>query len=155
MVARVACLVAGGTPDGPPAAPVPAKNIAVLSYTRAASGEFRERLAQSLGKAGAKEVACATFHSFCLEACRAHAPALGRTPAFILYGEAQSRKVAAACAAASRAAGGSERAPDEREAKAEARRAAARLARHKAAGATPAALAAAGDAEDAALLRVS
>jgi superfamily I DNA/RNA helicase len=132
----------------------------VLTYTKAAAGEFRERLGAALGKKAASEVTCGTFHSFCLSVCREHAAALGRTAEFILYGEAQSRKVAAAAAAAlglvgaaGGGGGGAAAAGDERAVKAAASRCAARLARHKAAGDTPASLAAAGNAEDASILQ--
>jgi hypothetical protein len=153
-VARVAFL-AGGSPG------VAASRIAVLTYTKAAAGEFRERLGASLGKRAAAEVTCGTFHSFCLGVCRVHAAALGRSAEFILYGEAQSRKVAAAAAqalglvagAGGAGGAGAAAAGDARAAKAAASRCAARLARHKAAGDTPASLAAAGNAEDAQILQ--
>ncbi len=141
---------------------MPPAHIAVLTYTKAAAGEFRERLGATLGKKAASEVTCGTFHSFCLSVCREHAAALGRTGEFILYGEAQSRKVAAAAAAAlglvgaaggGGGGGGAAAGGDERAVKAAASRCAARLARHKAAGDTPASLAAAGNAEDASILQ--
>jgi superfamily I DNA/RNA helicase len=44
-----------------------------MTFTTAAASEMRDRIAAVVGKAVAKEIIISTFHSFCLQLCRAHA----------------------------------------------------------------------------------
>ncbi|KAK3127095.1 hypothetical protein QOZ80_7AG0568260 [Eleusine coracana subsp. coracana] len=83
MVGRVLTLLQEGIP--PP-------NILAMTFTTAAASEMRDRIGAVVGKAVAKEIPISTFHSFCLQLCRAHAEKLGRTPEFIIYGHGQQRR---------------------------------------------------------------
>nr|XP_019705328.1 ATP-dependent DNA helicase SRS2-like protein At4g25120 isoform X1 [Elaeis guineensis] len=67
-------------------------NILAMTFTTAAASEIRDRIGAVVGKAVAKELAISTFHSFCLQLCRAHAEKLGRTPEFLIYGHGQQRR---------------------------------------------------------------
>ncbi|GJN32374.1 hypothetical protein PR202_gb20880 [Eleusine coracana subsp. coracana] len=64
MVGRVLTLLQEGIP--PP-------NILAMTFTTAAASEMRDRIGAVVGKAVAKEIPISTFHSFCLQLCRAHA----------------------------------------------------------------------------------
>jgi superfamily I DNA/RNA helicase len=52
---------------------VEAKNILAMTFTTAAATEMRQRVGIATGKSVAKELSISTFHSFCLQLCRAHA----------------------------------------------------------------------------------
>lgn len=52
---------------------VEAKNILAMTFTTAAATEMRQRVGVATGKIVAKELSISTFHSFCLQLCRAHA----------------------------------------------------------------------------------
>ncbi|KAM0878843.1 hypothetical protein ACQ4PT_034615 [Festuca glaucescens] len=71
---------------------IPPSNILAMTFTTAAASEMRDRIAAVVGKAVAKEIIISTFHSFCLQLCRAHAEKLGRTSDFVLYGHGQQRR---------------------------------------------------------------
>ncbi|KAM0868494.1 hypothetical protein ACQ4PT_041286 [Festuca glaucescens] len=71
---------------------IPPPNILAMTFTTAAASEMRDRIAAVVGKAVAKEIIISTFHSFCLQLCRAHAEKLGRTSAFVIYGHGQQRR---------------------------------------------------------------
>ncbi|KAM0878841.1 hypothetical protein ACQ4PT_034615 [Festuca glaucescens] len=83
MVGRVLTLLKEG---------IPPSNILAMTFTTAAASEMRDRIAAVVGKAVAKEIIISTFHSFCLQLCRAHAEKLGRTSDFVLYGHGQQRR---------------------------------------------------------------
>ncbi|KAK1603589.1 hypothetical protein QYE76_018503 [Lolium multiflorum] len=83
MVGRVLTLLKEG---------IPPSNILAMTFTTAAASEMRDRIAAVVGKAVAKEIIISTFHSFCLQLCRAHAEKLGRTSEFVIYGHGQQRR---------------------------------------------------------------
>ncbi|KAK3125074.1 hypothetical protein QOZ80_7BG0599640 [Eleusine coracana subsp. coracana] len=71
---------------------IPPPNILAMTFTTAAASEMRDRIGAVVGKAVAKEIPISTFHSFCLQLCRAHAEKLGHTSEFIIYGHGQQRR---------------------------------------------------------------
>ncbi|KAG0585848.1 hypothetical protein KC19_2G043800 [Ceratodon purpureus] len=83
MVARLLTLLREG---------VEAKSILAMTFTTAAATEMRQRVAVATGKSVSKELTISTFHSFCLQLCRAHADKLGRSTEFLVYGHGQQRR---------------------------------------------------------------
>jgi ATP-dependent DNA helicase UvrD/PcrA len=76
LVNRVAHLVDSG-------AAWPSEVLSV-TFTNKAAGEMRRRLEEMVG-AGARELACGTFHSICLKLLRRHAEAVGYGDRFVVY----------------------------------------------------------------------
>ncbi len=58
--------------------------ILSVTFTNKAAGEMRRRLEEMVG-AGARELACGTFHSICLRLLRRHAEAVGYGDGFVVY----------------------------------------------------------------------
>ncbi|XP_024395416.1 ATP-dependent DNA helicase SRS2-like protein At4g25120 isoform X5 [Physcomitrium patens] len=83
MVARLLTLLTEG---------IEAKCILAMTFTTAAATEMRQRVAVATGKAISKELTISTFHSFCLQLCRAHVDKLGRSAEFLVYGHGQQRR---------------------------------------------------------------
>ena len=67
--------------------------ILAVTFTVAAAGEMRERLAQMLGVEAIRGLTVATFHSVCARLLRAHAGAYGRGDDYTIYDQADMRKV--------------------------------------------------------------
>jgi DNA helicase-2/ATP-dependent DNA helicase PcrA len=82
---RIAALLAAGHAH-------PWEILAVTFSVRAA-GELRLRLADLLGEDQARGVTAATFHSVCARILREHAGVFGRTTAYTVYDQTETRKV--------------------------------------------------------------
>jgi DNA helicase-2/ATP-dependent DNA helicase PcrA len=75
ITTRVAYMVAKGTDPA---------SILAMTFTNKAAGEMRERIGKLVGKERAARITAGTFHSFCLELLREHAPKLGFPRGFFL-----------------------------------------------------------------------
>lgn len=60
------------------------KNVLAVTFTNKAAGEMRERAAGFVGKKKAADLTIGTFHSFCLNALREHAPKVGLPKRFAI-----------------------------------------------------------------------
>ena len=85
LIHRIAYLLATGQAQ-------PWEILAVTFSVRAA-GELRLRLADLLGEQRARGVTVATFHAVCARMLREHAAIFGRTDAYTVYDQADTRKV--------------------------------------------------------------
>ncbi|KAF3774642.1 ATP-dependent DNA helicase SRS2-like protein [Nymphaea thermarum] len=85
----VPLMIVAGPGSGKGIAP---PNILAMTFTTAAASEMRERIGTFAGKSIAKELTICTFHSLCLQLCRAHAEKFQRTPDFSIYGTGQQRR---------------------------------------------------------------
>lgn len=69
-----------------------------LTFTNKAAAEMRERLAQMVDPALAKQVTLCTFHSFCMRVLRAEAAHIGYQKNFTLYDENDIQRLATSIA---------------------------------------------------------
>ena len=67
--------------------------ILAVTFTVAAAGEMRERLASMLGIDGIRGLTVATFHSVCAKLLRTHAGVFGRGDDYTIYDQADMAKV--------------------------------------------------------------
>lgn len=89
---------------------VPPAKVLAVTFTTAAADEMRERLRRLCGRAAAKAITVATFHSLSLAICRSHAHRVGRGVDFSVWTTKQQvkavrRAMEAAAIAASNAGG--------------------------------------------------
>lgn len=68
-------------------------NILALTFTNKAAGEMKERIAQLVSPAHAKQVWMGTFHSVFAKILRREADKLGYTPNFTIYDTEDSKKI--------------------------------------------------------------
>jgi DNA helicase II / ATP-dependent DNA helicase PcrA len=67
--------------------------ILAVTFTVAAAGEMRERLATMLGVDAIRGLTVATFHSVCARMLRVHAGCFGRTDQFTIYDQSELKKI--------------------------------------------------------------
>jgi DNA helicase-2/ATP-dependent DNA helicase PcrA len=70
-----------------------AGQVLAVTFTVAAAGEMRERLAQMLGVDAVRGLTVATFHSVCARMLRVHSGCFGRTDEFTIYDQTELKKV--------------------------------------------------------------
>lgn len=75
MVSRVARLIDEGVDPG---------SLLLLTFTRAAAMEAKERVIAMVGEKG-KEIYCSTFHAWAVKVLRQYAFKIGYTPTFTIY----------------------------------------------------------------------
>lgn len=69
------------------------KSILGLTFTNKAANEMKQRLADLIGNAKAKDVFLATFHSFCLSILRKEADKIGYSRNFSIYDEKDMQRL--------------------------------------------------------------
>lgn len=72
------------------------QRILVVTFTKKAAGELKDRLTATVGAKKAREVVAGTFHSLCARWLRRDAPSIGRKPNFTIYDEDDSKRVVTA-----------------------------------------------------------
>jgi len=68
-------------------------SILVITFTKAAANEMKERIGSLVGNGKARELWMGTFHSIFSRILRYEADLAGYTPAFTIYDEADSRSL--------------------------------------------------------------
>ena len=76
---------------------VPPFRILGVTFTNKAAQEMKDRIANLIGRAQAREIFMGTFHSFCLQILKLHAHKLGYQPGFTIYDDSDQKALIKEC----------------------------------------------------------
>jgi DNA helicase-2/ATP-dependent DNA helicase PcrA len=68
-----------------------------VTFTNKAAQEMKDRIANLIGRAQAREIFMGTFHSFCLQILKLHADKLGYQPGFTIYDDSDQKALIKEC----------------------------------------------------------
>jgi len=68
-----------------------------VTFTNKAAQEMKDRIANLVGRAQAREILMGTFHSFCLQILKLHADKLGYQPGFTIYDDSDQKALIKEC----------------------------------------------------------